>query len=86
MDVLLKLEIVPFNAVSDTVQSMLLSIEVTGPSLLTESSASFMSTIMRERMKENPSHSVQTAERIMSWILIKWTPSEYNGLELNSLN
>lgn len=77
MDVLLKLEIVPFTAVSDTIQSMLTSIELTGPSLLTESSAALLTTIMRERTKENPSQFNQTAERILSWVFMKWTPSEY---------
>lgn len=76
MDVLLKLEIVPFTAVSDTIQSMLNSIELTGPSLLTESSASLLTTIMRERMKENPSQLNHTAERILSWLFMRWTPSE----------
>lgn len=76
MDVLLKLEIVPFTAVSDTIQSMLVSIEMTGPSILTESSSSLLTTIVRERMKENPTHFNQTAERIVSWVFSKWTPSK----------
>jgi ataxia telangiectasia mutated family protein len=75
MDVLLKLEIIPFTAVSDTIQLMLQSVELTGPLLLTDSSSSLMTTIMRERAKENPTHQSQTAERIISWMLGKWTPS-----------
>lgn len=77
MDVLLKLGIVPFTAVSDTIQSMILSIELTGPTLLTDSSSSLLTTVMRERMKENPTLFNQTAERIMSWMLGKWTPSKF---------
>jgi ataxia telangiectasia mutated family protein len=77
MDVLLKLGIVPFTAVSDTIQSMLVSIEMTGPSILTESSSSLLTTIVRERMKENPTHFNQTAERIISWLFSKWTPSKH---------
>ncbi|KAH6641960.1 hypothetical protein C7974DRAFT_420324 [Boeremia exigua] len=75
MDVLLNLEIVPFTDVSDNIQSMLLSIELAGPYLLTESSASLLTTIMRERMKENPTQFNQTAAKIISWVFIKWTPS-----------
>jgi serine-protein kinase ATM len=77
MDVLLKLEIVPFIAVSDTIQSMLLSIELTGPSLFTDTSSSLLTTIVREHVKENPTHFNQTAEKIMSWLFSKWTPSKY---------
>lgn len=76
MDVLLKRAIVPFTAVSDIVQSMLASIELTGPALLTDSSAALMTSIMRERMKENPTNFDLTAEKIMSWFFIKWTPSK----------
>lgn len=76
MDVLLRLNIVPFSAVSETVQSMLLSIELSGPALLTETSSSLMTTIIRERTKENPTHFNSTSERILNWLLSKWTPSK----------
>jgi ataxia telangiectasia mutated family protein len=76
MDVLLKLRIVPFSVVSDNVQSMLLSIELSGPALLTETSSSLMTTMMRERINENPTHFNATSERILSWLFSKWTPSK----------
>lgn len=77
MDVLLKLRIVPYFAVSDTVQSMLHSIELSGPALLTETSSSLLTTIMRERVRESPTHFNATSERVLSWLLTKWTPSQY---------
>jgi serine-protein kinase ATM len=76
MDVLLKLNIVPFSVVSETVQTMLLSIELSGPALLTETSSALMTTLIRERINENPTHYNITAERVLSWLLSKWTPSE----------
>jgi hypothetical protein len=76
MDVLLRLNIVPFSAVSETVQSMLLSIELSGPASLTETSSSLLNTIIQERIKENPTHFNTTAERILNWLLSKWTPSK----------
>lgn len=85
MDVLLKLAIVPFTAVSDTIQSMLMSIELTGPSLLTESSSSLLTTITRERMKENPTHFNLTAEKIMTWLLGKWTPSKFTSRSISGI-
>ncbi|KZM20995.1 ATP binding [Ascochyta rabiei] len=71
MDVLLKLGIVPFAAVSDIVQSMLLSIEL---------------TVIRERVKENPTHFNQTAERIVSWLFNKWTPSLWSERTYAAIN
>lgn len=76
MDVLLRLQIVPFAAVSDIVQSMLLSIELSGPASLTETSSSLLTTIMRERVHENPTHFNATSERVLSWLFSKWTPSK----------
>jgi ataxia telangiectasia mutated family protein len=75
MDVLLNVGIVPFTAVSDTIQSMLISIEMTGPSSVTDSSSSLLTAILRERMRENPTHFDHSAERIISWLITKWTPS-----------
>ncbi|CAO2655342.1 Nn.00g104060.m01.CDS01 [Neocucurbitaria sp. VM-36] len=86
MDVLLRLRIVPFSAVSGIVQSMLSSIELSGPALLTETSSSLLTTIIRERIKENPTHFNSTAERIMHWLLSKWTPSLWSERTYSSLN
>lgn len=78
MDVLLRLGVVPFSAVSETAQSMLLSVELSGPALLADSSSSLMTTLIRERVKENPTHFNPTAERVLNWILSKWTPSKHS--------
>jgi hypothetical protein len=76
MDVLLRLDILPFAAISETAQSMLLSIELSGPASLTESSSSLLATLMRERIKENPTHFNSTAEKVLNWLLSKWTPGK----------
>ncbi|KAH7370991.1 hypothetical protein BKA66DRAFT_573171 [Pyrenochaeta sp. MPI-SDFR-AT-0127] len=86
MDVLLRLNIVPFSAVSETVQSMLLSIELSGPALLTETSSSLLTTVIRERIKENPTHFNSSAERILNWLISKWTPSLWSERTYSSLN
>lgn len=78
MDVLLRLDIVAFSTISETAQSMLLSIELSGPALLTESSSSFLTTLIRERVTENPTNFNSTAERILNWALSRWTPGRYS--------
>ncbi|KAF2466182.1 uncharacterized protein BDR25DRAFT_345757 [Lindgomyces ingoldianus] len=77
LNVLLRLEIVPYSAISDIAQSMLLSIELSGPALLTETSSSLLATIIQERTTENPTLFNQTAERILNWLFTKWTPSMF---------
>ncbi|KAH8722404.1 hypothetical protein GQ44DRAFT_711767 [Phaeosphaeriaceae sp. PMI808] len=86
MDVLLKLNIVPFSDVSGLVQSMLLSIELSGPASLTETSSSLLATIIQARNQENPTHLNFTSERILSWLLSKWTPSLWSERTYSSLN
>ncbi|KAH7384291.1 hypothetical protein DE146DRAFT_222027 [Phaeosphaeria sp. MPI-PUGE-AT-0046c] len=86
MDILLKLQIVPFSAASDTVQSMLLSIELSGPAMITESSSSLLTTILQERVQENPTHFNVTSERILSWLFSKWTPSLWSERTYSALN
>lgn len=76
MDVVLRLKIVPFSAVSEAVQTMLVSLELNGPAILAESTTSLMATLIQEKVAENPTHYNQTAERVLSWLLNKWTPSK----------
>ncbi|KAF2011391.1 hypothetical protein BU24DRAFT_495581 [Aaosphaeria arxii CBS 175.79] len=85
-NVLLQLRIVPFSAVSETVQSMLLSIELSGPAVVSEASSSLMATIVREKVAENPTQYNQTADRVLNWILSKWTPSLWSERTYSSLN
>jgi ataxia telangiectasia mutated family protein len=73
MDILLKLNIVPLSAISESVQTI---IELNGPALLTESTSSLMTTLMREKIVENPTDYNQTAKRVLDWLLNKWTPSK----------
>ncbi|KAF2871547.1 hypothetical protein BDV95DRAFT_606981 [Massariosphaeria phaeospora] len=75
MNVLIKLNVVPFSAVSEIVQTILLSIELSGPALLTDASSSLLTTIIQRRTAENPTHYNQSAERLVNWLLSKWTPS-----------
>lgn len=86
MDVLLRLQIVPFSAISQTVQSMLLSIELSGPALLTEASSSFLTTLIRGRITENPTNFNFTAERILIWTLSKWTPGLWSDRAYAAMN
>jgi ataxia telangiectasia mutated family protein len=86
MDILLRLRIVPFSAVSEIVRSMLLSIEIAGPALVTESSSSLLVTLLRERTAENPTYFDTTADRILYWLFSKWTPSLFPDRVYASLN
>jgi ataxia telangiectasia mutated family protein len=86
MDVLLKLDVVSFSSVTASVQNMLFSIELSGPALLTDTSMAFMTTLIRERVRENPTSHDMTAERILNWLFGKWTPHLWAERTSSSLN
>ncbi|ORY15344.1 hypothetical protein BCR34DRAFT_559064 [Clohesyomyces aquaticus] len=86
LDVLLRLRIVPFSAISDVAQGILLSIELGGPALLSEASSSLLTTIIQERTVENPTLFNHTAERSLNWLFSKWTPSQFPDRIYASLN
>ncbi|CAI6341211.1 unnamed protein product [Periconia digitata] len=75
MDVVLRLKVIPYSAVSETVQTMLTSVELNGPALLTESTTSLMTTLIQEVIAGSPTHYKSSAERVLNWLLSKWTPS-----------
>lgn len=77
MNTMLKLEVVIFATVTVNVQSMLSSVELNGPALLTETSIALMITLVRERARENPTNFDAAAERVLNWLFGKWNPREY---------
>lgn len=77
MDMLLRLEIIPFSTITADAQSMVFSVELNGPALLTETSVAFMTTIIQERVRENPTNLDATAERVLNWLFGKWAPRKY---------
>lgn len=74
MLMLLKFGIVQFSTVTANIQSMVFSIELNGPALLTETSLALMTTIIYERVRENPTNFDVTAERVLNWLFGKWAP------------
>ncbi|KAF2744994.1 hypothetical protein M011DRAFT_470010 [Sporormia fimetaria CBS 119925] len=86
MNVLLNLKIISFSSISELVQSMLLSIELNGPALLTDSSSSFLTTVLHQKVTENPTDYKYTAERVLNWFLSKWTPSRWSERTYSSVN
>ena len=77
MNTMLKLEVIAFATVTVNVQSMLSSVELNGPALLTETSIALMITLIRERVRENPTNFDAAAERVLNWLFGKWNPREY---------
>ncbi|KAF2489805.1 hypothetical protein BU16DRAFT_566907 [Lophium mytilinum] len=89
MNVVLRLGLISYESISEVVERVLPSVELNGPALLTESSSSLWTTLLRGRTEGNPTLFNETSERILQWLYCKWTPSlfsERSYAEPNSLN
>lgn len=76
MDVLLRLELVQYASVHESIESIFLSLDLNGPAILAESSMSLFVTIMNQAAAANPSSTKRISERIVGWLFGKWLPSK----------
>ncbi|OJD31209.1 serine threonine-protein kinase tel1 [Diplodia corticola] len=77
MDVILRLGLVDFSAVAETVEAMISSVELRGPVVLSESCCSLWLTMFDVRSSESPHSSLITIEHMLRWLFSKWTPSKW---------
>jgi ataxia telangiectasia mutated family protein len=75
MDILLKLKLVQYSSVLSTMESMLSSVELHGPAIFADSSASLWVTLLQLKAAENPSAASGMSERLLRWTFSRWTPS-----------
>jgi hypothetical protein len=75
--VLLDLKILSYGEIASIAETILGSIEVQGPTLVSESSLALLGLLMNARATENPNSTTTTAERLVQWIFQKWTPSKF---------
>jgi serine-protein kinase ATM len=78
LDVLLRANIVPYSAVSHSLNHMLEVAELSGPAILAESSVSFWISFLTLKLSENPSSSRGLAEKLLRWLFRNWTPSMFS--------
>lgn len=77
MAVILTSELLGYTDIADTIESMVSSVDLNGPSSLTDSALSFWSLLMKLRTKANPSLGPATAKQICGWLRATWTLGMY---------
>ncbi|KAF1989999.1 hypothetical protein K402DRAFT_460730 [Aulographum hederae CBS 113979] len=77
MDVLLRLKVVDFTLVHETLEVLFSSIDLNGPVIFCESSSSLWAKLIQLSAAFNPSTAHTTTERILHWLLSKWSPSRF---------
>jgi serine-protein kinase ATM len=76
MSTLLQANLVPFHAIADTVEGVVSSVELKGPAVMSDSVSSWWIIVLRLRATENPAVFNHTANRVLHWLLTKWSPGK----------
>jgi ataxia telangiectasia mutated family protein len=76
MNVILQLDLVQYSSIVAVLENMFSSVDLHGPALFSDSSASLWATLIRLKASENPSSAIGISERVLQWMFNKWTPSK----------
>jgi ataxia telangiectasia mutated family protein len=74
-------ELLDYPDIADTVESMLSSVELNGPAIITDSALALWSVMIDLRFKANPAQSQDMAKQVCAWLKAVWT----TGTPLNPL-
>lgn len=73
MATMLRFEVLDYLAVADTIDSMVTSININGPSLLTDGALSMWSEIIHKRTKTNQRQAQEISNQVCGWLRSTWT-------------
>ena len=78
----------PFADTSDTVDSILSSIDLYGPATFSDSATRFWGCVNRLRANHRPALVLETSNRTLQWLFSRWRPGIIRPLcpDLSSLN
>jgi ataxia telangiectasia mutated family protein len=85
MNVLLKLKLVPYSSIAPVIENMLSSVDLHGPALLSDASASLWITLIQLKASENPGSALVISERVLQWLFNKWTPGNTGDIHFKRL-
>ena len=74
MAILLDKAFVDFVDIVDLTDSMLSSVDLNGPAIFTESAVAWWTTVISSKAKLSPGLVHDTAERILRWVIVRWSP------------
>lgn len=77
---MIEAETLPYNSVSEDINSIVTTADVNGPGILCDTSVSLMFHLFHLRNARLPSASQATCNHIIRWIFLKWNPSKYDHI------
>ncbi|KAL2164152.1 hypothetical protein VTH06DRAFT_3366 [Thermothelomyces fergusii] len=73
---ILKARLVPRHELADDVNQIVTTADISGPSVLVDSSLNLMLTLLRLRNNMFPNASQATSSHIIRWVFVRWSPAE----------
>ena len=74
MRIVLAVDLVPYTEISKEVDAMILSIDLSGPANVVDSSLAVWCLILEKRNTVAHSSILQPGERLLQWLISKWRP------------
>lgn len=74
---LLEADVLPYHTISQDINNMVTTADVSGPSTLSDASISLMFHVLNLRNAKVPSASQSTCHHIIRWVFLRWNPSEF---------
>lgn len=76
MRIILALNLVSYSEISPSVDSMIMSIDLSGPSSVVDSALAVWCLILERRNTVAHSTFLQPGERLFQWLISKWRPGK----------
>ncbi|KAM0436085.1 hypothetical protein ACHAPT_002977 [Fusarium lateritium] len=83
---ILEADVLPYHTVSEDVNGVVTTADVSGPSVLCDTSISLMFHVLHLRNARIPSASQSTCHHIIRWIFLRWNPNESTFASYHSLH
>jgi ataxia telangiectasia mutated family protein len=81
MAVILQFKLLDYSSVVDTIETMVSSVGLNGPSNLTDSALSLWAIMMEFRTKANPNLGQDTSKQICGWLKNAWTLGKISPID-----
>ncbi|KAF4975165.1 hypothetical protein FZEAL_8005, partial [Fusarium zealandicum] len=81
----LEANVLPYHTISEDINGIITTADVSGPSVLCDASISLMFHVLHLRNARIPSASQSTSHHIIRWIFLRWNPNESTYASYHSL-
>ncbi|KAF4462358.1 serine threonine- kinase tel1 [Fusarium albosuccineum] len=83
---ILEADVLPYHTISQDINSIVTTADVSGPSVLCDASISLMFHVLHLRHARIPSASQSTCHHIIRWVFLRWNPNESTFASYHSLH